>query len=388
MVESKANKRKKSNLTELVVLMSAIVIASAGLVFTAEYRIDLENLAKGAQNSSRREELNGNPFTAYTIRDIKALADDRNIARNHNINNPSTYRILWLGNSQLHYINQYRRGDHLSPYWLRVGWKPPPMMEPLGCSLPNASFQEFLILSRYVFINVPIHLLLIELVFDDLREDGLRSDFAEILLSHEGEQIRNSSLVADALARRFFMTGKASGEHEDNNVLAGTTQQPVEQWLNRLLSHVWNLWANRPQIEGNVYLAVYNIRNFVFGIKPTTIRRMIPIRYDSNMEALRDILVDCQRRRISVLLYISPIRQDKPIPYDAVEYNRWKVDVADMAKQHDACLVNLERLIPGTMWGSYTGDNVDFMHFQGPGHRLVAEALLPHIRQLIEDRGH
>jgi hypothetical protein len=387
MIENKINGKEASHLSELVALVIAIVIAFSGLVFTGAYRVDLENLAKGEYNTSRKEELDGKPFTAYTIRDIKALIDVPHAVENHNKNDPLTYRILWLGNSQLHYINQYRQGDHLSPYWLRRGWKPPPMMELIGCSLPNASFQEFLILSRYISINIPVHMLLIELVFDDLREDGLRSDFDAILQSHERYEIRKSSPVTEALVRRFFMSREAGAEQEDKDALTGTIQKPVEKWLNSLLSHVSTLWASRPQMEGNVYLALYNLRNVVFGIKPTTIRKMIPARYDANMEALQDILDNCQKRRISVLLYVAPIRQDKPIPYDPIEYNRWKEEVANMAKQHNTYFINLEQLVPGEMWGSYMGDDVDFMHFQGPGHRLVAEALLPQVKKIIEDRG-
>ena len=47
-----------------------------------------------------------------------------------------------------------------------------------------------------------------------------------------------------------------------------------------------------------------------------------------------------------------------------------------------------ERLLrfPGDNWGSYTGDDIDFMHFQGAGHRLVAEALLPHVEEMLAGR--
>ena len=235
---------------------------------------------------------------------------------------------------------------------------------------------------------MPVNLLLVELVFDDLREDDLRSDFNEMLTSDVVAGIRRSSSTAESIVGRFLAKRKGVDEKEPPDALSGTLQKPVEQWLNSSLSATWKLWANRPQIEGNIYLALYNLRNFVFGIKPTTVRRMIRARYDMNMESLRDMLDDCRQRGLPVLLYIAPIRQDKPIPYDRAEYSRWKEEVGEITRRFGAYLVNLEQLVPGELWGTYTGDDIDFMHFQGPGHRLVAEALLPHVKKIIEDRGH
>ena len=234
-------------------------------------------------------------------------------------------------------------------------------------------------------MKVPVNLLLVELVFDDLREDGLRSDFSEMLTPNFAAEFRRSSTMAESIVGRFFSTSKGS-EQEANDALSGTIQKPVERWLNARLSAVWGLWGSRPQVEGNVLLALYNFRNYVFGIKPTTVRRMIQTRYDLNMDALRDMLNDCRRRGIPVLLYIAPIRQDKPIPYDPTEYSRWKNEMIVTSKQYGAHLVNLEKLVPGELWGAYVGDDIDFMHFQGPGHRLVAEALLPHVKTMLEDK--
>lgn len=365
-------------------LALAALVAFSALVFTGSQRIDLENLAKGQENTSRPEEHNGTPYTASSVQDIKALIDNLSPGKGKNAGNPSSCPILWLGNSQLHYINQYQKGDHLSPYWLRSLWHDPLCLEPLGCSLPNANFQEYLILSRYATIrSAPVQLLILELVFDDLREEGLREDFAEILTSNVAAEMRRTSPTVNAIVSRFLVPNKdvrVSGEKE---ALSGTIQEPVEKWLNARLSRAWNLWACRSQIEGNVHLAVYYTRNYVFGIKPTTVRKMIRARYDLNMEALRDILNDYQRRRIPVLLYIAPIRQDQPIPYDDKEYARWKQELSELALNFGAHLVNLEQLVPGNLWGSYVGQDIDFMHFQGPGHRLVAEALLPHVRKIL-----
>jgi hypothetical protein len=386
MIEKDGSRACGSNLAELVTLLGAGIIAFVLLAYASPKQTDFENLAKGEQNASRRETFDGKPYTGSTVQDIKALIDERTVTKSGNPHNTPVHRILWLGNSQLHYINQYRKGDHLAPYWLRLGSKTSACIEPLGCSLPNVNLQEFLVLSRYAAGRMQVNLLLIELVFDDLREDELRSDFNEMLTSEAVAGIRRTSPTAESIMGRFLARRKNVDGGELSDALSGTLQKPVEHWLNSRLSASWKLWANRPQMEGNIYLALYNLRNFVFGVKPTTVRRMIRARYDLNMESLRDMLNDCRQRGFPVLLYIAPIRQDKPIPYDRTEYSQWKVEVGEIAQRFGAHLLNLEQLVPGELWGSYTGDDIDFMHFQGPGHRLVAEALLPHVLKVLQSR--
>jgi len=353
-----------------------MALAYLALKLTASKEIDLQNLAKGEENTSRIELYKGKPYTAFTVTDIKALIKQRAAADGEN------KRILWLGFSQLHYINQYRKGDHLSPYWLRNAWSNPDALEPLGCSLPNANIQEYLILSRYAVDRIPVNMVIVSLVFDKLREDGLRQEFSEILTSDTTAEIRQSSKTADNIIQRFKASGEGAVGGED--VLADTWQLSMEQWMNDKLSAISKLWSDRRQIEGNVFVVLYNLRNWAFGIKPTTVRKVIPARYERNMDALRDMLDDLQQRSIPILLYIVPIRQDKPIPYENDRYIQWQIDVAAMAHQYGARLVNLEKLVPGELWGSYTGNELDFMHFQGEGHRLVAEALFPHVKEMLK----
>ena len=229
-------------------------------------------------------------------------------------------------------------------------------------------------------------MLIIELVFDDLREDGLRNEFADILTLDIADEIHDNSASAESIVNRFLAANKTSNGESSKSVLSGTIQGPVESWLNRKLGNVWPLWADRAQIEGKILYGLYRVRNAVFGIKSISVRKIIHSRYVLNMAALADILADYQQRGTPVLLYIAPIRQDKPIPYDASEYAQWKSEVDTLANKYDARLINLETLVPGEYWGSYTGDEIDFMHFRGPGHRMVADALLPHVKSLLTER--
>jgi hypothetical protein len=53
-----------------------------------------------------------------------------------------------------------------------------------------------------------------------------------------------------------------------------------------------------------------------------------------------------------------------------------------MTTAHGAIALNLERLVPNELWGSYHAEDVDFMHFRGKGHELLAQALLPQVAYL------
>jgi hypothetical protein len=102
---------------------------------------------------------------------------------------------------------------------------------------------------------------------------------------------------------------------------------------------------------------------------------VIPARYDRNMAALAQLLDDAKTARIPVIAYIAPLRPDIPPPYDARQYSEWKTEAAEVIHGKGGRLLNLEHLVPAGNWGTYHADDVDFMHFQGEGHRLVAAAL-------------
>jgi hypothetical protein len=91
-----------------------------------------------------------------------------------------------------------------------------------------------------------------------------------------------------------------------------------------------------------------------------------------------------RKRNIPVIGYIAPIRQDHPLPYDRSEYARWKDSVQTLASRYGAKVINMEELIPPRLWGAYNEGQIDFMHFTGPGHRILAEALLPHVRAVAK----
>jgi hypothetical protein len=100
-------------LRSLIPFAAALVLAVAGLAFLQTGKIDAETLTLGPQNQATFETWNGQRITGSRLSDIEALLMETASNRS-----PDQKVLLWLGNSQLHAINQYKQGDHLAPYWM------------------------------------------------------------------------------------------------------------------------------------------------------------------------------------------------------------------------------------------------------------------------------
>ena len=93
-----------------------------------------------------------------------------------------------------------------------------------------------------------------------------------------------------------------------------------------------------------------------------------------------------KKNKIKVHIYIPPLRNDIKFPYDQDEYNYFKTNTEKIAKKYNVNYFLLENLIPGKLWGNKDSTNLnkekelDFMHFKGKGHILLADALYNKIK--------
>lgn len=295
---------------------------------------------------------------------------------------PELRTIFFLGNSQTHSINQWEEGQVNYPELLD---KHSNQRNILVNSLPNANLQEFHLIANWWMDQTEIHQLVIPVFMDDLREDGLRKDFIPGVLESKFEMPDGKAIndkingELEAMRRPAAESAVEGGEASERL----TPQDIVERRLNDALGEYSEVWRNRPNARGDFFMKLYQWRNTIFGINASTKRKMIPTRYETNMSALVALLQSCSDRGMNVLVYIPPIRTDVEVPYDLAEYEDFKAQVERIARQNNAKFANLEGIVPGPLWGlkgSTTSDGepeLDFMHFQAEGHRLLAEALAP-----------
>lgn len=286
--------------------------------------------------------------------------------------------VIWMGNSQVHAVNQLRTGETNSAPIL-FGRLKAMDFDLVTFSQPNANLQEHLVLFEYLRQQLPIRGLILAAVFDDTREDGLRKEIGHFL----DDTSTRTALSETAIGSKILRGHKMASTNTDSDTagIAHTLQEHVEQFLNTWLQKHSALWGARPEIRGQIMLGLYVWRNSILGIKPTSKRKVIRGRYQDNLAALEAILASAASRNIKVLLYIAPLRSDVEIPYVDAEYRVFKADVEKLTHQYGATWANLENLVPAELWGSKEatsaegGQELDFMHFQAGGHQLLAARL-------------
>ena len=287
-------------------------------------------------------------------------------------------RYLWLGNSQLHAINQRKPGDRSAPQLLHMRLRASGRYV-VTFSEPNANLQEHLILFAYLLPRLKPDVLLLPVVFDDFRETGVRAGISPALR----DDLTRAALSRSSIGAALLTEGeRAPQDDEDLAGVAATVQEKSERGLTGWLQERWPLWAARPQARGEIALFLYELRNTVFGIKPTTARRVIPGRFAKNWSALEAMIALARANRVDVVLYIVPLRNDVRIPYVPGEYSAFKEKLRrEFADREGVRLLDLEHVVDNALWGTKAATSVggapeyDFMHFQARGHQELAQAL-------------
>ena len=358
------------------------VLIGLGVFFIALYpftytgdETNFDELALGKETQIYRATYQGVPIHCNDLSESVACLEGWRNRGGHNV-------ILWLGNSQLHAINQMKPIDVNAVQILR-GKLAKNGNELLAFSQPNANLQEHYLLFEYLKGQLPISTLLLPVVFDDTRENGLRDGLVEALAEQDVvDELKKTTIGLEILAENKSL--KAGGD------LAGlndTPQMAVEAGLTTWLTEHWSLWEARPQMRGEIFRNLYVWRNSIFGINAQSKRKKIPGRYVKNLAAVEATLQSSLENNIHVILYIVPLRSDVESPYLAREYVDFKKDLALLASKNNAVFANLDDLVPGSLWGrkdttSANGEvELDFMHFQAGGHLLLADAMFELLQQ-------
>ena len=211
-----------------------------------------------------------------------------------------------------------------------------------------------------------------------MREINIRSQIENIFEYNETKNfLIKSSKIGKSLYKNFLSTKENSRD--------SSLQKKSEKILNQGLEKIWPIWMNRPNLRGDLFNELYQIRNYIFQINPSSTRNMIPGHYLKNFQALEDLLSISNFKGLKVLAYIVPIRDDYKIPYHLDEYKNFKKDIKDLSVKKEIKFINLEKTVPNSLWGEKNSTSVtnkkeiDFMHFKSEGHDLLAEAIYQQI---------
>ncbi len=337
-----------------------------------------EELALGKENTVLLGQVNGLNIHCHDLNDLDScISSYRSEGHKRSI-------ILWLGNSQIHAINQYKFGQETAVPILHRRFQEVDKYL-LTLSQPNASLQEHYLLFAHIINQFPIEMLILPIVFDDMREDGIRLSLNNAFKNHNTTGLLSYSDFGKKLIDNNIKQDLAGN---DMAALEGTIQESFEKYLNKHLDDFWPIWSERSSLRGSLLNFLYEFRNWSLGINPQSKRKIIPGRYQKNRDAFEAILQLAEMYSIKVLVYIAPIRNDIKMPYDDEEYIFFKKEIKEVSQENKVDLVNLENIVPGKFWGSKEStaigemQELDFMHFKSEGHELLAERLYQEIKAL------
>ena len=132
-----------------------------------------------------------------------------------------------------------------------------------------------------------------------------------------------------------------------SKLLRQRTEDIIVQRLENYLGVTTLLQA----LEGKILTSLYELRNTIFGITATTLRPKNEKAYNSNLLCFESFIKTFADHQ--VVIYIAPIRNDVPIPYNLVHYNDFKSDIKKISREYsNVAYFNLENLVDNSMWGA------------------------------------
>lgn len=343
-----------SNLIKIIIFSFLSSFVLLYYFFYSSQNTNFDDFALSSTTTTILEKYNGRSIN-YINFDINE--SDITELENKNL-------IISFGNSQSHSINEYNISEeHLFVYILNHLNRDKII---LNLSSPNANLQEMFlsIVNVRKKLGKQFDTAIVSLVFDDTREDGIRDSLKTIV---EKNKITLSQYSTFMNILESFEKDKKEQEISKSSLLL---KDKVENIINTYLNNTFESYVNRGNIRSFFYGELYYLRNWILGIKPTTKRKKIQRIYEKNIQALKDIVNFTKQNNIQLILYIAPIRKDILIPYLASEYLQFKEDITKIHKVYD-----LDDIVPHQYWGMTNGDWVDFMHFKGEGHKILANEL-------------
>ena len=205
----------------------------------------------------------------------------------------SSKKTLYLGNSQLHAINQPTK--YAKPVSVLLADKLSKINNlAITFSQPNASFSEQAILLQTLLLKQKFDYLILPAVFDDTREGDVRDINKDIFLNDDyREVLLKSQFISDLFYKKINTPPPSHLTVQDHS------ERLINQKMNQFLK--WEEITS--QLRGNISLLLYKLRNTVFGIKPTSTRRLIPVAYKQNLSGLNEVLTIANSYNLKTIRY-------------------------------------------------------------------------------------
>lgn len=364
--------------------LAGIILGIIGLYYFSYFKNNNTNFNAFALGKEASVELGIIENYKIHCHDLSDIDECLSGYFNYGDNLPVT---LWLGNSQLDTINQRKTGDVLSSVTLHELLKKKKQFL-VTFSQPNANLQEHLILASHLIQKLPIENLILPVVFDDMREINIRTEIENIF---DDQMSKNFLVQYSSVGKKLYskyLEGRKNTNQSNKKYIS--LQENSENNLNKNLEKIWPLWSMRSNLRGELFVSLYVLRNYIFRIDPSTTRKMLPGHYIKNFLAIEELMKVLNSKKIKTFVYIVPIRNDYKIPYKLDQYSKFKNDIEYLSKKNNIKFNNFESIIPNVLWGKKNSTTIgnkpeiDFMHFTGNGHDILANNIYQEIIKLID----
>ena len=352
------------NLTKKLLFPFSVIFVAL-LSVNSFYKFSDKNIDNGFVNA---KPLRSNKYFCYfnNYVCVENIINDLNNSNNN---------ILLLGNSQLGAINQFSEGEinyaqdlsikvdknYNGNYLVRSIW------------LTNANLAEFeLIYKALKECSTRIDNIIIPVFLDDTREEKVRDS----LLNYSYKICGNNE---------NFKTK----QNDSQNLINKSNSSRINDLI---INNLW-LFENARNLNSKFRISLYKLRNYIFGIKASSKRKIVPNSYFKNINSLKRIISLRESENSLSIIYIPPIlhySSGKPIPYFKNEYEGFKFKISDICNSKYCKYFVLDSVIEDQLWG-YKGQNtsflkneeLDFMHFTYLGHKVMSKELLKILNNLV-----
>jgi len=288
---------------------------------------------------------------------------------------------LWLGASQLHAINDIQPSDRLAVVHANErGTRRNAPLAYVQFSAANANFHE--LLAVYLFLRsrgLSPDWLIAAVTYDDLREPGVRAEFAEMARAGLQALERPRGTGVHNLIREIETAAQTAATKDPvaRSAVADTPQEALERALNRTLEGVWPAYRERGAVRAGLEVLWANaVVAAAFKVRGRPVVHVPEELASWNLEALDSLLEVAREDGVRVLLYRAPHRPGEARFYhDRAEYDRFFVRLGERCDERSVSFADLETIVPAEHWGVTNTGQPDVFHFSGVGHQALGSAV-------------
>ncbi|MBF0267999.1 MAG: hypothetical protein HQL44_05365 [Alphaproteobacteria bacterium] len=316
--------------------------------------------------------------------------------------------VLWLGASQLHVIMRAKLGERTAPDLLAEALSVHGV-EVKTYSVGNANLQEMRIMLEGAIAGAKPNYLVLGLVYDDLKEEDIHPQVAEILgnasavaklrATHSGRSLLEQ---VTALKSRFESANAATSQAQTSDRTASakprivTLQEGVEAALTGWLSNHSELWRLRDAARGHLRIVLTKAHDEILLLRYTLLGKKPPSSHVPIPEAIRqrnwmaflDLLERSREAGIHPFVYIAPKPKGAFFPYSQGDYAAFKQQAALAVGKMGGDFVDLEDALDddgvwGTIFDGKGRTAMDIFHFDGKGHQDFFRVIEAHLERIM-----